>query len=163
MPNAPTIALRADFMLCQFRKRIGVDYRSARPGKCTLAATMLIPRFRWKPESPCIEPDSCQWAGEAFSAVGGDWSRRARTGKTRSDRGVAAIVALHVDPNREVGHLGVTPGPRTAFCQDFTIRVVGRAGHGARRSATVDPIAIAAQLITLIYQAVPRQIDSRDR
>ena len=76
--------------------------------------------------------------------------------------GVAAILALHVDPNREVGHLGVTPGPRTAFCQDFTIDVVGRGGHGARPNATIDPIAVAAQLVTLIYQAVPRRIDSRD-
>jgi metal-dependent amidase/aminoacylase/carboxypeptidase family protein len=27
---------------------------------------------------------------------------------------------------------------------------------------TIDPIAVAAQLVTLIYQAVPRQTDARD-
>jgi amidohydrolase len=40
--------------------------------------------------------------------------------------------------------------------------VRGRGGHGARPHATVDPIAAAAHLITLIYQAIPRQTDARD-
>jgi amidohydrolase len=75
--------------------------------------------------------------------------------------GVDAIVALHVDPNLEVGKANITPGPRTAFCHDFTIRIEGRGGHGARPHLTIDPIAAAAHLITLIYQAVPRQTDAR--
>jgi len=40
--------------------------------------------------------------------------------------------------------------------------VRGRGGHGARPHNTIDPIAVAAQLITLVYQAVPRQTDARD-
>jgi amidohydrolase len=38
---------------------------------------------------------------------------------------------------------------------------VGGGGPAARPHLTVDPIAIAAHLITLIYQAVPRQTDAR--
>jgi IAA-amino acid hydrolase len=76
--------------------------------------------------------------------------------------GVSSIIGLHVDPNLAVGHVGITPGPRTAFCQDFVIQVRGRGGHGARPHSTVDPIAAAAHLITLIYQAIPRQTDARD-
>ena len=76
--------------------------------------------------------------------------------------GVDAVIALHVDPNLTVGQAGVTAGPRTAFCQDFTIEVRGRGGHGARPHTTVDPIATAAHLVTLIYQAIPRQTDARD-
>jgi len=75
--------------------------------------------------------------------------------------GVDAIVALHVDPNLEVGMATITPGPRTAFCCDFTIRIEGRGGHGARPHLTIDPIATAAHLISLIYQAIPRQTDAR--
>jgi amidohydrolase len=76
--------------------------------------------------------------------------------------GVNAIVALHVDPNLTVGQAGVTAGPRSAFCQDFTIVVRGRGGHAARPHTTVDPIATAANLITLLYQVIPRQTDARD-
>ncbi len=77
-------------------------------------------------------------------------------------KGVQAILAFHVDPNLPVGHVSITPGPQSAFCQDFDIEVCGRGGHGARPHNTIDPIAIAAQLITLVYQAVPRQTDARD-
>jgi len=76
--------------------------------------------------------------------------------------GVQAILAFHVDPNLPVGQVSITPGPQSAFCQDFTIEVRGRGGHGARPHNTIDPIAVAAQLITLVYQAVPRQTDARD-
>src|SRR5476649_2484927 len=77
-------------------------------------------------------------------------------------KGVQAILAFHVDPNLPVGHVSITPGPQSAFCQDFTIEVRGKGGHGARPHNTIDPIAVAAQLITLIYQAIPRQTDARD-
>jgi amidohydrolase len=75
---------------------------------------------------------------------------------------VQAILAFHVDPSLPVGSVSITPGPQSAFCQDFVIAVRGHGGHGARPHDTVDPIAVAAQLITLIYQAVPRETDSRD-
>ena len=76
--------------------------------------------------------------------------------------GVSAIVALHVDPTMAAGELGLTVGPQTAFCQDFEVEVCGRGGHGARPHNTIDPIAMAAHLVSLIYQAVPRKSDARD-
>jgi amidohydrolase len=76
--------------------------------------------------------------------------------------GVDAVVALHVDPTLAAGRLALNAGPQTAFCQDFQIVVRGRGGHGARPHKTTDPIAIAAQLVTLIYQALPRKTDARD-
>jgi len=75
---------------------------------------------------------------------------------------VSAIVALHVDPTTMAGQLGLTAGPQTAFCQDFAIEVRGRGGHGARPYDTVDSIAMAAHLVSLIYGATPRQTDARD-
>ena len=77
-------------------------------------------------------------------------------------KGVDAILAFHVDPSLPVGMVSITPGPQSAFCQDFVIEVRGQGGHGARPHNTIDPIAVAAQLVTLIYQAVPRQTDARD-
>lgn len=75
--------------------------------------------------------------------------------------GVSAIVALHVDPNNPVGTVAAIPGIQTASCQDFTITIKGRGGHAARPHLAIDPIAVAAALITQIYQAIPRQVDSR--
>ena len=163
MPNAPAIALRADIDALPIQEENGVDYRSAKPGvmhacghdahtAILLGTTIALRQAGHLPVAwRSIFQPSEETGHGALELV-----------KQGAVDGVAAIVALHVDPNREVGYLGLTPGPRTAFCQDFTIRVVGRGGHGARPSATVDPIAVAVQLVTLIYQAVPRQIDSRD-
>lgn len=75
--------------------------------------------------------------------------------------GVAAIVALHVDPNLPAGEAAAVSGTQSASCQDFYITVTGRGGHAARPHLAVDPVAITAALITQIYQAVPRRIDSR--
>lgn len=76
--------------------------------------------------------------------------------------GVDAVIALHVDPNIYCGQIVVAAGPQTAFCQDFEITIRGKGGHAARPHQTIDPVAVAAQLVTLIYQALPRQTDARD-
>lgn len=75
--------------------------------------------------------------------------------------GILSILALHVDPALPVGWAAAVGGQQSASCEDFKITIVGRGGHAARPHLTVDPVAVAAALITQIYQAVPRHIDSR--
>jgi amidohydrolase len=75
---------------------------------------------------------------------------------------VAAILAVHVDPTRRAGTIGVRPGPLTASCDDMQITVRGRGGHAARPHESNDPIAAAAELVSTLYQFVPRATDSQD-
>ena len=75
--------------------------------------------------------------------------------------GISSILALHVDPALPVGRAAAVAGQQSASCEDFKITIIGRGGHAARPHLTVDPVAVAAALITQIYQAVPRHIDSR--
>jgi amidohydrolase len=76
--------------------------------------------------------------------------------------GVRAILALHVDPTRLVGEIGIRAGAFTAHCDALHITVRGRGGHGARPHESRDPIAASAQLINTLYQFVPRVTDSHD-
>jgi amidohydrolase len=75
---------------------------------------------------------------------------------------VHSIVALHVDPELSVGRLGQRVGVLTASCQELQIVVRGVGGHAARPHLAIDPIAVAAQLVSSLYQLLPRSIDSRD-
>jgi amidohydrolase len=75
---------------------------------------------------------------------------------------VAAIVSLHVDPSRPAGTIGIRPGVFTASCDELRVTVQGRGGHAARPHESNDPIAAAAQLISTLYQFVPRATDSQD-
>ena len=75
---------------------------------------------------------------------------------------VDAILAVHVDPTRPVGKIGVRPGVFTANCDEIDIHIVGRGGHAARPHEASDPIAAAAQLINSLYLFIPRATDSQE-
>lgn len=75
---------------------------------------------------------------------------------------VDAILALHVDPTRQAETIAVRPGVFTASCDMLRITVRGRGGHAARPHESADPIAAAAQLISTLYQFIPRVTDSQE-
>ena len=159
---APAIALRADIDALPIAEENKISYRSRNHGvmhACghdahsaillgtTLALHRAGPlRVAWRSIFQPAEETGC---GASQMVAQG------------AVKGVQAILAFHVDPNLPVGQVSISPGPQSAFCQDFEIQVRGQGGHGARPHAAIDPIAVAAQLITLIYQAVPRQTDAR--
>jgi amidohydrolase len=76
--------------------------------------------------------------------------------------GVDAIIALHLDPSREVGRIGIRYGVLTAACDEVEFVITGSGGHAARPHESRDPIFAASQLLTALYSFVPRATDSND-
>ncbi|NND99480.1 MAG: amidohydrolase [Pirellulaceae bacterium] len=76
--------------------------------------------------------------------------------------GVQAIIALHVDPSRDVGTVGTRTGSFTADCVALEVVISGRGGHAARPHESFDPIAAAAQLISSVYLFIPRRVDTQE-
>ena len=75
---------------------------------------------------------------------------------------VCGLISLHLDPSRPAGTVGIRQGVLTANCVAIEIGIHGRGGHAARPSETRDPIAAGAQVITALYQSLPRNFDAYD-
>ncbi len=64
--------------------------------------------------------------------------------------GVEVIYGQHVAPDLEVGQVGFRPGPFMASTDELHLRIRGRGGHAAIPHETVNPIRVAAHLISAI-------------
>jgi len=66
-------------------------------------------------------------------------------------------IAFHDDPRLPAGKVGFTAGPAFANVDWIDITVFGRGGHGSRPEAAVDPIVIAARIVTALQTIVSRE------
>ena len=68
-----------------------------------------------------------------------------------------AIFALHVYPNLPSGTIGFRAGQYMASADEIYLTIEGRGGHAALPHQTVDPISIAALVITGLQQVISRK------
>lgn len=71
------------------------------------------------------------------------------------------IIGQHVMPLIEAGKVGFRAGKYMASCDELFMTIKGKGGHGAHPHQNIDPIAIAAQIITALQQIVSRNADPR--
>ncbi len=69
-----------------------------------------------------------------------------------------AAYAIHNSPETAVGMIGLTPGPMQAAVDRIEIVVTGKGGHGARPQNGVDPVLVAAHIITAAQSIVSRNV-----
>ena len=72
---------------------------------------------------------------------------------------VDAAFAIHMWNDLPTGKVGVRPGPVMASADEFRMTVLGRGGHGAAPHQTIDPVAVAAQIVTACQTIVSRKVD----
>jgi len=75
---------------------------------------------------------------------------------------VDAVYALHNWPSLEPGQIGVSPGPTMAAADKVEIIVTGRGGHGAHPYQAIDPVLVAAHIITAAQSIVSRNVSPLD-
>lgn len=71
----------------------------------------------------------------------------------------ACIFGQHVHPPLESGKIGFKSGRYMASADELYLTVKGKGGHGALPQDCIDPIVIAAHLITGLQQIVSRRSD----
>ena len=68
------------------------------------------------------------------------------------------IYALHNSPVLPVGTVAVAPGACLSSADMFTLRIVGRGGHGAHPHLAADPVLAAAHVVSALHHIVPRNV-----
>ena len=75
---------------------------------------------------------------------------------------VDAVYAMHNWPALPAGTIGINPGPMMAAADRIEIVVHGKGGHGAHPYLAVDPVLVAAHIITAAQSLVSRNVNPND-
>lgn len=75
---------------------------------------------------------------------------------------VDVIYGLHNWPNIPAGHLAIMNGPVMASVDFYKIKIIGQGSHGAEPQNGIDPITVAAYLITSLQTIVSRNINPQE-
>lgn len=75
---------------------------------------------------------------------------------------IDAVYAMHNWPSLPAGTIGVNPGPMMAAADRIEIVINGKGGHGAHPYMAVDPVLVAAHIITAAQSLVSRNVNPLD-
>lgn len=70
-----------------------------------------------------------------------------------------AIVGTHVASQYPAGTVACKPGPAFASFDELTLTVQGKGGHGAHPESAVDPVPVAAEIVTATQRVISREVD----
>lgn len=169
-PDAPLIGIRADIDALRITDLKEVEYCSHNPGVghlCGHDAHTSIALGAALSLSRCSELFEKEWPGQGLRlrfifqpaeeiCLGARWMV-----EQGAIDDVSAMIGLHMDPEIPAGTANIRYGVMTAFCDEVHFEIHGMGAHAARPHHGNDPITTAAQLISSLYQNLPRSIDSR--
>jgi amidohydrolase len=70
----------------------------------------------------------------------------------------SAVFGLHTFSEMDVGRVGYTPGPALAAVDQFRITLRGKQAHGAAPELSIDPVVMAAQVVTALQTIRSRNL-----
>lgn len=161
--EGPTIGIRACLDALAMEECSGVDYASENEGvfhgcghdgnmAIALGAAKILSQYKGviKGNVKFIFQPSEEETGGAAALI--------QAGVLR-DPAVDAILHVHNWHGIRQGVIGVKPGPVLASSDVFHLDIIGRSGHGAWPHMAVDPIVVAADVISAIQNIISREID----
>ncbi|MBJ3784772.1 M20 aminoacylase family protein [Devosia sediminis] len=160
-----TIGLRADMDALPMTEKTGLPHASTTPGKMHACGhdghtAMLLGAAKYLAETRNFDGQVALIFQPAEEGGGG--------GRVMLEDGlfekfdITEIYGMHNWPGMPVGHFGIRAGGIMAATDRFYIDITGKGGHAARPQQTVDPIIVAAQMVTALQTIVSRNLDPLD-
>jgi amidohydrolase len=160
-----TVGLRADMDALPMTEKTALPYASTTPGKMHACGhdghtSMLLGAAKYLAETRNFDGRVALIFQPAEEGGGG--------GKVMLDDGllerfdIAEVYGMHNWPGMPVGRFGIRSGGIMAATDRFYIDITGKGGHAARPQQTVDPIIVAAQMVTALQTIVSRNLDPLD-
>jgi len=155
------VLLRADMDALPVEEANDVPYRSRHPGKmhaCGHDGHVAIGLEVARRLAAVALPGTVKLAFQPAEELSGGAGAMIEDGVLERPV-VAAAFGIHLWNGLPVGTIGVVPGPMMASVDEFEIAVTGKGGHAAMPHLAVDPVLVAAHLITALQSLVSRRRD----
>jgi amidohydrolase len=161
-----TVAIRADMDALPMDEATGVPYASKIKGKMHACGhdahvTILLGVARFFSSIRDKVKGNIKWIFQPGEEGFGGGRLMVEAGVLEDPR-VDAIFAAHVFPFLPTGQVGISEGKAMASSDKFTLRIIGKGGHGAYPHVTRDPILAAGHVITQVQSIVSRNVNPLD-
>ena len=160
-----TVGLRADMDALPMKEDNQFEHRSTVPGRMHGCghdghSTMLLGAARYLAETRnfdgtvhlIFQPGEEGFAGAKAMIEDGLFERFE----------CQTVYAMHNWPSLPPGTIGINNGPMMAAADRFEVHITGRGGHGAHPYMTIDPVVVAAHIITAAQTIVSRNVSPLD-
>jgi hippurate hydrolase len=160
-----TIGLRADMDALPLAEENAFAHRSTTPGLMHACGhdghtAMLLGAARWLAQTRqfdgtvhlIFQPGEEGYAGARAMIQDGLFERFP----------CDTVYAMHNWPGLPPGTIAVKPGPMMAAADRVTIVIEGKGGHGAHAYLAIDPVVVAAHVITAAQTIVSRNVGPLD-
>ena len=159
------IGLRADMDALPMPEANTFDYASRHDGKMHACGhdghtTMLLGAARYLAETRNFD-GTVHFIFQPAEEGRGGGRRMVEEGLFRQFD-CEQVYGLHNWPEMPANTIAVHPGPVMAAADQFTITVEGHGGHAAIPHKAVDPVLVAAHIITAVQSLVSRSTDPAD-
>src|SRR6266568_9258361 len=157
--GARCVLLRADMDALPIEEANAVPYRSQHPGKmhaCGHDGHVAIGLEVARRLAGLDLPGSVKFAFQPAEEGSNGAEAMIRDGVLDAPK-VDAAFGIHLWNDLPAGTISVMPGPVMASVDQFEITIVGRGGHAAAPQQAIDPVLIAAHLVTALQSLVSRR------